>query len=255
MSTFVICPVLNEWALTRRMLLSLNHAEVDRVLILDNGSTDITATAIRSWQHTNYQGIGRKLTRTAKPGASIYEMWNHGFDWARRESGIDQRNRWNPVHSFYVLVTNNDIELSPFAIPALRKPLQEQNDAWATYPDYDAPWGIYSKDHAWSETSGVLSSGGLFGACFMLAGHRIPWRSLITDASYEHWYGDDHLAECIEQEGGKQLRVLGLPVQHVNEATARHYPELYNVKLRDRGMWITREQRGTRAITRQAGAP
>lgn len=238
-TTFVICPVLNEWQLTRAMLLSLDADQVDDVLILDNGSTDITRTAIRSWQAQDYHGIGAKLHAKACPGWSIYEMWGEGFARATRLARGE---------SFYVLVTNNDIELPPGAIREMRRGLFWNIRAWVTYPDYDAPW---SPDPVQScpmeRTRGVLSSGGMFGACFMLAGHRIPWRPLITDTTYEHWYGDDHLAEEIEQHGGEQWRMLGLPVKHVNEATASKLDPsvLYGMKYRDRQRWLTRYERKT----------
>lgn len=232
----VICPVRGEWDLTRRMLLSLDADQVDRVLILDNGSTDITPTAIRSWQRSDFRGIGSKLHQTRRPEGTIYSLWNHGFEWARRPRG----GEW------YVLVTNNDIVLPPGALGEMRRGLFWNVRAWVTYPDYDAPW---SPDPVPScpmqRTRGVLSSGGMFGACFMLAGHRIPWRPLITDLTYEHWYGDDHLAEEIEQHGGEQWRMLGLPVQHVNEATASKLDPglLYGMKYRDRQRWLTRYER------------
>lgn len=237
MSVRVVVPVRNQWALTRRFLLSLDADDVAGVLVLDNGSTDETATAIRSWQRRDFRGIGRKITRTARPDDSIYAMWNHGFEWACKRSADE----------CFVLVSNNDVELPPGALAALRAPLRDLDGAWVSYPDYDAEWsqepaGVYD----WQATSGVLSDGGLFGACFMLAGHRIPWRPLVTDLSYEWWYGDNHLAEEIEQHGGRQIRVVGLPVLHVNEGTASKLDEsvLYGMKYRDRHRWITRYERG-----------
>jgi glycosyltransferase involved in cell wall biosynthesis len=208
------------------------------VLVIDNGSTDITPTAIRSWQRQDYRGIGSKISRAAMPGRSIYEMWNHGFYDAARGS----RNR--PT---YVLVSNNDIELPPRALAALKAPLAVDPLAWASYPDYDAPdapWAAWAPT-GWRETTGVYGDGGMFGACFMLAAHRIPWRPLVTDLTYEWWYGDNHLAAEIEQHGGKQVRVGGLPVRHVNEATASKLDEsvLYGMKYRDRHRWVTRYER------------
>jgi glycosyltransferase involved in cell wall biosynthesis len=239
-STHVIVPVKNEWELTRRLLLSLDADEVDDVLVIDNGSTDITPTAIRSWQRQDYRGIGRKLHRTSQPDLGIYGMWNHGFARACPSAFC------SPC---YVLVTNNDIELPPGAISALRACLRETG-GWVAYPDYDAPWDDWRavvNPMAWRSTRGVLSEGGMLGACFMLAGHRIPWRPLITDATYEWWYGDNHLAEEIEQHGGAQIRVEGLPVKHVNEGTASklHPGELYGMKYRDRHRWLTRYERNT----------
>lgn len=246
MSTFVICPVLNEWQLTRTMLLSLDADQVDDVLILDNGSTDITRTAIRSWQSQDYRGIGSKLHAKRCDGWSIYEMWNHGFDRAMLLAGNALPRL--PLRPCYVLVTNNDIELPRGAVAQLRELLAQNTDAWVSYPDYIAEWATEADEFVTgSYTRGVLSDGGMLGACFMLAGHRIPWRPLITDTTYEWWYGDNHLAEEIEQHGGRQLRALGVPVRHVNEATASKLPEgaLYGMKYRDRQRWLTRYERKT----------
>ena len=69
------------------------------------------------------------------------------------------------------------------------------------------------------------------------------YQPLITDPDYRWWYGDNHLAECIELAGGRQMRVVGLPIKHVNEGTAQHH-DLYAAKLQDRGRFVTRHQRG-----------
>lgn len=256
-STFVICPVRNEWDTTRDMLASLDAAEVDDVLIMDHGSTDGTARHIRSWQRNvgrwaAHFPLGAKIHRQAFDPAqhSIYDMWNAGFERARKIAGheladVRRAGRYVP---FYVLVTNNDVVLPKGALPLLRRQLEQDTDCWVAYPDYDAPW-VAAPD--WSSissryTRGVLSDGGMSGSCFMLAGHRIPWSPLITDTSYHWWYGDNHLAECIEQAGGRQARVAGLPIRHYNEGTARYYPELEARKYADRQLWITRFGRMTR---------
>lgn len=249
MTTRVIVPVRNQWNLTRELLLSLDPAEFEQALILDNGSTDITATAIRSWQRQNYRGVGSKIKRTFQPDRTIYELWNHGLAWADREA---HHRPWqsNPYSyaEHYVLVTNNDIVLPSGALAALRAPLRDLPRAWASYPDYTAEWStepVRKSVLDWYMTRGVLSDGGLFGACFMLAAHKIPWRPLVTDLSYEWWYGDNHLAEEIDQHGGAQIRVIGLPVLHVNEGTASKLDPsaLYGMKYRDRHRWITRYER------------
>jgi glycosyltransferase involved in cell wall biosynthesis len=235
----VVVPVKNQWLHTETLLRCLRD-EPCRVLVIDNGSTDNTGSYLRGMQRRPaWRG---RLSWTRQPGSTIYSMWNHGFDWAYRQR-IDG--------AWYVLMTNNDVVLPPGALDALRRPLRDQPDAWVSYPDYDAEWRVPPLIDAgaplWRETRGVLSDGGMFGACFMLAGHRIPWRPLVTDLTYEWWYGDNHLAEEIEQHGGKQYRVVGLPVQHVNEATASTLDPsiLYGMKYRDRHRWITRYERNT----------
>lgn len=235
--TYVVVPVKNEWDLTRRMLRSLEGQAVNDVLIIDNGSADGTPCAIRSlrdWSRA-WEGV---LHLTIRPSMSIYEMWNHGFARAKQRSARLE---------FNVLMLNNDVELPPSAVEDMAYWLRApgRSDAFAVYPDYaETNWNADRTDQATRETRGVLGDDGLFGPCFMLAGDRIPWSPLVTDLAYQWWYGDNHLAECIELAGGKQVRVVGLPVKHVNEGTAQHYPELYAKKLHDRGQWITRHQRG-----------
>lgn len=247
MRTFAIIPVRGEWRLTSRALGCLAMEPVEDVLVLDNGSPDDTASRIRSLQR--YREWSGRLHRTDTTGLTIYEAWNLGFARAK------QLARRGP---FEVLVLNNDVELPRGAVGLLRNALlsQRHERVWVTYPDYDAAW-IDDAREAWCElraTRGVFGDGGMFGPCFCLAGDAIPWTPLITDLAYEWWWGDNHLAECVAQEGGTQLRVVGLPVRHEGEATARHYPELDRAKLRDRGRWLTREARGSRAINR-GGAP
>lgn len=232
----VVVPVKNQWRHTAALLdcLALQPA---RVLVIDNGSTDQTPMMLRSYQrHGEWQG---RLNWTRQPGRTVYQMWNHGFEWAQRQRRSPAGAAWQ------VLITNNDVTLPPNALSALRTALTTHLDAWVAYPDYDAPLHVHTAQHAHRETKGVLSDGGMFGACFMLAGHRIPWRPLVTDLTYEWWYGDNHLAEEIEQHGGKQIRVEGLPVEHVNEATASLLDPsiLYGMKYRDRHRWITRYER------------
>jgi hypothetical protein len=227
-----LVPVKNQWHHTRALLDCL-AGEPCRMLVLDNGSTDETEHGLRLAQHGAWRG---RLSFTRKPDLSIYQLWNVGFKRIAAEQGW--RDAW------HVLVTNNDILLPPGALDAMRRPLDTHPAAWVSYPDYDAPQ-TSTPSGAYRETRGVLSDGGMFGACFLLAGHKIPWRPLVTDTTYEWWYGDNHLAEEIEQHGGKQIRVEGLPVQHVNEGTASlmHESDLWGMKYRDYHRWTTRYSR------------
>lgn len=245
MTTFVVMPVRGNWHLTERVLGCLVDEPVRDVLVLDNGSEDDTLARLRSLQRSApWKG---RLRHASKPDASIYALWNYGFARARSRAGGCP---WE------LLMLNNDIRLPLGWVRFLRNALltQSHGSVWCTYPDYDAPWqdNVTEEFYELRETRGVTGDGGMFGPCFMLAGDLIPWRPLITDPSYEWWWGDNHLAECIEQEGGTQLRVVGLPIMHENEATARLYPELERAKLRDRGRWLTREARGARAINRRS---
>lgn len=255
---FVIVPVRNEWERTRALLHSLGQDAdlIDDVLVMNHGSTDATVSQLRSWQrvqhYASYYPLGRKIhVKHFTHDQTIYEMWNAGFARARRIAA---------GRPFSVLVTNNDIQLLRGSLWLLQEALNSHPAAFVSYPDYDAPWSSHgeylpARLGEVRETRGVLSDGGMSGSCFMLAGDRLHWAQvsngghkpsgkLITDLAYQWWFGDNHLAECIELAGGKQLRVVGLPVKHANEGTAQHYAdELWPKKYQDRQRWLTRHAR------------
>lgn len=237
--TFAVIPVRNQVVMTMRLLACLLAEPVDDVLIMDNGSIDDTVPLVRAARR--YRKWRGRLHLTNQRDASIYGMWNFGF---KRAARIAKRDPFN------VLVLNNDIDLRPGWVDALAHALRADDDRWVTYPDYHAPWDATPTGTV-TITRGVCGDGGMFGPCFMLAGDRLPWRPLVTDLGYRWWWGDNHLAECIEQEGGLQARVNGLPILHVNEATAQHHPELAAQKFRDRAHWIDRYNRAPRAIDRR----
>lgn len=229
----MICPVRDQPELTKAFLASIAQAEgpAPRVTILDNGSAEPTRALLASYDR-------RRVERVDTAGLTIYEQWNLGFERARRAA------RGKP---FNVLVTNNDVELPASAIRELGKALESRADAGVAYPDYDWPMGHGAKVRGYRETTGVLGDGGMIGACFMLAGERLPWitsgdagdgsSGLVTDTGYGWWFGDNHLAQTIREAGLVQLRCIGLPLHHVNEGTARHHPELERQKQRDRARW------------------
>lgn len=229
--TFVICPVRDQPDLTRAFLANMLEASADwsRVTILDNGSREPTRALLATYDR-------RKIETVATGGLTIYEQWNLGFERCRRAA------RGKP---FNVLVTNNDVELPASAIRELSRALAQNAKAGVAYPDYDWPMGRGAKVRAYRETTGVLGDGGMIGACFMLAGERLPWVAgegrglgrLVTDTGYVWWFGDNHLAQEIADAGLVQLRCVGLPLHHLNEGTARHHPELERQKARDRARW------------------
>lgn len=238
--TFVVIPVRGQWHLTERCLASLAIEPVHDVLVLDNASEDDTRARIRELSSTTW----RKLHVKHSNDRSIYESWNEGFARARRLS------KGEP---FNALMLNNDVRLETGSVQAMSNMLTAHPQVWVSYPDYTRrAWPTRGASREGLGGQGVAHQGGLYGPCFMLAGERIPWEPLITDPAYEHWYGDDHLAECILEEGGVQGRVLGLSVEHLNQGTARHHPELHAVKLADHQAWLIRHTRGLRAIDRRA---
>lgn len=229
--TIVVVPVRDAIEHTRAFLGCMREQAVDSILVLDNGSKRPTRELIAA--HGD-----RFVERVDARGLGIYEMWNLGFGLASAGGAAN------------VLMSNNDVLLPDGGVEALSTALRAVDGVWATYPDYDWPWARGYVPRGIRYTEGVLGDGGLFGACFMLRGEAIPWEPLVSDPAYEWWFGDNHLARQIREEGGRQARVVGLPVAHVNEGTARHHRELAGMKQRDRSRWIESERR--RAPDRRA---
>jgi glycosyltransferase involved in cell wall biosynthesis len=198
----------------------------ERLHILDNGS----GAATRRWLEATAGRDQRVLVEDAA-GMTIYECWNRGFWQAKREAG---RGR------FHVAVLNSDVRLPAHALAQLSAALIARTDRGAAYPDFAAPWidgpAEVAADPPCVETRGVWGSGGMLGFGFMLAGERIGWRPLVQDCTYQWWYGDNHLARSIELAGLKQVKVVGLPIWHAMEGTARDY-DLSAEKAADAEHW------------------
>jgi GT2 family glycosyltransferase len=134
-------------------------------------------------------------------------MWHKGFELAKS------------FKADYVAILNNDLELFPNTIQTLANALSYNKEAWISYPDYNA---IKSGTINYKETKGTYRHGGMSGFCFMLRIELIDWSPLV-DPGFGWYGGDDDIAFEVEARGGKQIRVLGLPVGHLKEGTARHH--------------------------------
>lgn len=228
MSVVVIVPVRDQPRLTARFLDCMREQEFDDLLVLDNGSKAPTVKVIRAAAKADDRIYHAKL-----PGLSIYELWNRGFETAEHDP---------PEDDLSVLVCNNDIVLPAGAVAVLEEQLRAREELLAVYPDYDWPWSAGLSPKGVRVGRGVMRDGGLYGPCFLVAADRIPWRPLVSDTAYEWWYGDNHLARDLE-ENGKHARVVGVPVLHDNEGTAKHHPELDAAKHRDRQRWMISQRR------------
>lgn len=224
----VVVPVLDEPGHTIALLASL-AAQTRRpttVWVQDNGSS---TASLRAVEKATPPELVVHVERG--PGLTIYELWNRGF-WHAKQAAAGG--------GFDVLVTNNDVLLPPHAAEALGQALLDDPKRMAAYPDWEAPWSNEAQPvepHASvAITRGVWGSNGMTGFCFMLAGHRIPWRPLVQDLAYHWWFGDNHLARTLELAGGIQAKVLGLPIIHAHEGTAGSF-DLGQEKEDDRKHW------------------
>lgn len=233
----VVVPVLDQPEHTLALLacLARQTAIPARVWIMDNGSNEESRQAVED-------GCPHELVALVDDckGMTIYECWNRGFWKAQRVAYGDP---------FHVLVTNNDVLLPEWAAEVMSQALLADETRGVSYPDWKATHALAAppvaplrgSDPVVAETQGVWGSDGMLGYCFMLAGHRIPWRPLIQDLAYEWWYGDNALADSLAHAGLKQVKCLGMPIVHAHEGTA-HAFDLGAKKERDARLWATRRR-------------
>lgn len=174
----------------------------DHCWILDNGSIDGTPDYLKD--------LPSQFAVTNAPHMTIYEMWQWGREAAR--------------FSDHILFLNNDVTLHPQTILDLNKALGSEDNIWIAYPDYNAhPFHKESRRFCnYRTTRGTYRHGGMSGYCFMIKTKKIDWTPLV-DPRFIWWGGDDDIAFEVESRGGKQVRVVGLPIEHMNEGTARHH--------------------------------
>lgn len=200
MVTHVVIPVRDQLALTASICDQLTDQAFDRCWIFDNGSRDGTA-----------QHVARLMSRDQRfryieaTGASIYSMWSVGLDLARR-LGAD-----------HVALLNNDLVLAPGTLARLSEALDADPTHWVSYPDYDAT--ELRDDGELRVTHGSFRTGGACGFAFMLDAARFTWSPLI-DPGLGWWYGEDWLFAEVAERGGRQVRVVGLPIEHLGGATS-----------------------------------
>jgi glycosyltransferase involved in cell wall biosynthesis len=202
----IVLPVRDQLSLTASILEQRSQqGGWERCWIFDNGSTDGTDEYLRRV----FQRDARFHPMRAD-GYGIYEMWSEGFHLARgRGAG-------------HVAFLNNDLMLARETIDQLNVALSAAEDYWIAYPDYDRSTLQCWEPRSLRETHGTYRHGGMSGFCFMLKAAKVAWAPLV-DPRLEWWCGDDDIAFEVEARGGKQVRVVGLGIDHLNEGTARHH--------------------------------
>lgn len=203
MATHIVIPVRDQVHITQSIIEQIQQQSGwDKLWIFDNGSEDST------WDYLmDVNASDSRVCPINASGAGIYDMWDEGFRAARHD-GAD-----------YVAILNNDLTLDPNTFQILNEALDAVPDAWIAYPDYNATAASATSIRI---TAGTYRHGGMSGFCFMLRAGSINWDPLV-DPRFIWWGGDDDIAFEVEKRGAIQIRVMGLPVEHLHEGTARHH--------------------------------
>lgn len=177
--------------------------------IVDNGSEDNTPLYLRGLtdEDPRFRGV--------MCGGGVYDAWDMGVRLAA-EDGAE-----------LVCVLNNDVTIAPGTFTFLAGPFDNER-VGITYPNYDLALEAGSGAVGTRMTRGTYRHGGMCGFCFMVRVAALDWLAAdpLVDPGFQWWYGDDDLAFNLEGRGWLQMRVLGLPIEHVGGATAALHPEV-----------------------------
>lgn len=211
----VAVPVRDRLDLTRSVYEQFAAEEPDSILFIDNGSKDGT----RRWLRDHRD---ERVCSIIAPRHTLTQMWNQAWSWASAIHGP----------STVLIVANNDITITPGLTSLLVDTVREDPRVGLVHPDqrYAAP---HDWDGTLTETHGSARHHGLTGYCFALP---ICIDRLIRgrfDEQFIWWCADDDIAWRTTDAELLQLRLNGLGISHLNEATASAYPHLAQVKVDD----------------------
>lgn len=207
----VVLPVRDQGELVSVVLAALREEqEPIRTVVFDNGSERPTRAMLDACAAKG------EIEIIEAAGMSLYQMWNAG--WMLAETDDE------------VAFLNSDIDFHPGTMHHMAQALRDNPDLGAVCPDYNVRVADGPKVCGPIRVvTGSYRDGGLCGWCFMVR----PEIDLRVDEEFEWWAGDDDLFRQIDARGYKLAILGGLAVDHVGEATARHYPDLEHAKGRD----------------------
>lgn len=181
--TYVIIPVKDELALTRRLVGQLvEQGGYRNITLFDNGSTDPN---MRRWlkDQTHADVIDAA-------GMNIHQMWNAGIrriisDWPKAN----------------IAVLNNDLEVGPDFLLGLARVLRT-TDHVAVGPNYDGR----AIDGDSVQVQGICAArydgtGGFPGFAFMVRGEIFLQGVPPFDEQFSWWYGDNDWLLELDRRG------------------------------------------------------
>lgn len=181
----------------------LDQNELYRLLVMDN-SNHQTAK--------HHLPKDERLVIADARAMSIYRMWNEGWDWAL-----------NLAPQVNLAILNDDILIPQQFLSRMVLALRSDPKWWLVYPDYRCRVADdLLCDEAPKMTHGTYHHGGMSGWAFMVRAEVRRAGLPRIDEQFEWWCGDDDLAKQIENMGGQQGCIGGMPVDHIGEASAQH---------------------------------
>jgi hypothetical protein len=225
----VYFPTAEHVAMTAAILERVLDEPVARVYVLDNGGRPPHLDEAAALFARLRERHGDRLCVLGAPGKTVYEMWNVGWRASLATFGDE----------VLVAFLNNDITFRPGLLEVLARAVL-RNEIWVTYPDPSrrVADGV-SLTGRTRATRGSKRHGGLTGHCFLIKGGIHTRGGLAPfDERFRIWYGDDDFAFRVERQGYQIHCVEGLPCDHLNEATARHRPDLLAARAADRELFV-----------------
>lgn len=224
----VCIPMRDEWHLTAMLLEDLaGDPVIDRLWIFDNGSkvrksTEWLKVAEEWWLKAGGTGTLEVLRRPDV--RSLYAMWNEAI-W-------DQGSQ-------RVAILNNDLRVPPRFLSTLDLAADiAPPDVWIVYPDWHRSCadgvGVNGVP-ALTRTQGTRNLGGMSGFAFVCLVDRMRTGGVPRiDERFRWLCGDGDLIQQVQLAGGTAARVEGLPVDHLEGATARNQAWTTGASRRDR---------------------
>ncbi|HEX7439864.1 MAG TPA: hypothetical protein VF319_07175, partial [Caldimonas sp.] len=225
----VYFPSADHVRMTAEILDKVFDEAVARVYVLDNGGAAAHVAGAATLFESLARQQGPRLSVIEAPECNIHQMWNLGWKAALADFGDE----------VLIAFLNNDIDFRPGTLEVLARAVL-RNEVWATSPDPDCRVADGARlSGATLATRGTKRHGGMSGHCFLIKGG-IHTRGgfQLFDARYKSWYGDDDFAFRVAQSGYQIHRVIGLPCDHLNEATMRHRPDLMAQRKADRELFV-----------------
>lgn len=220
----VAVPVRDQLQFTRALVSQLQDSQPgwDRCWIYDHGSGSDTVAFCDQLAEDD-----PRFERVDAAGWPFYRMWNDA--WQRTYLDTDG----------YLALLNNDIQLSAGALRTLAEVLDTRPDLWVVCPDYRP--GV--RGASVQEVRGSYRDHGICGWAFVLRADAHRRGVPFIDETFQWWCGDDDLFAQVEAHGGKLAIVTAARVEHVNEGTARHHPEIHAIKQADLARFAAKYRR------------